>query len=80
MAPLLHAQMKTSLALCSICSGLAAVHVKVEAQASVVVIHSDATFVLQLLRKDVGSLLVLALAFAFCGPLSIRVIPLLLPA
>ena len=66
--PLLHTEMPSAIALCSMCCFLTLVEIEVETQPSIVIIHSSTSFVLQLGRQDVGDLL----AFSFSLRLALR--------
>ena len=61
MASLFHAEMPTTTALSSIGCFLALVQIEIETHATVVVIHANTSFVLELCRENVGC----AFSFAF---------------
>ena len=65
VAPLLHAKVPPPRALSPIGNGLALVEVEIETESSVVLISSNASFVRQLLGKDVGEPIAFLLAFPF---------------
>ena len=74
VAHLLHAQVPTTIALCSMCSILTLVEVEVEAQATVMIVDTNTALILQLCWEDVGCPFALAFSFglAFVPTLGVR--------